>query len=193
MSFRAIFLYTTLLFLLIGFFTSESLAKKQSEPPSAAAPKMEAQKNTQKNEKTFKSVEERRLYTVLQDERNNFEEEKKVLALKEKELKTIQDEADKKIKLLDEKLTELQATQAKIEKLLEKKDAKELKKIKELSLIYAKMAPDRAALAMTSLDGQLAADLLANMKVKSAAKILDRMDKMKASQLSTTFTTIKVE
>ena len=87
----------------------------------------------------------------------------------------------------------MQETQAKIEELLKKKDARELKKIKELSLIYAKMSPDRAALAMTSLDGQLAADLLANMKVKSAAKILDRMDKMKASQLSTTFTTIKVE
>jgi len=55
------------------------------------------------------------------------------------------------------------------------------------------MTPDRAALAMATLDEQLAADLLANMKVKSAAKILDRMDKAKASQLSETFTTIKVE
>jgi len=66
-------------------------------------------------------------------------------------------------------------------------------KTKDLSLIYAKMTPDRAALAMATLEEQLAADLLANMKVKSAAKILDRMDKDKASQLSTTFTTIKVE
>ena len=55
------------------------------------------------------------------------------------------------------------------------------------------MTPARAAMAMASLNEQLAADLLANMKVKSAAKILDRMDKLKASQLSTTFTTIKVE
>jgi len=188
---------------LVGFSTSESLAKKQTDTPPASPSKVETKKDTsekadpekneEKKEKSFKSVEERRLYTVLQNERDNLEEEKKVLALKEKELKTIQEEADKKIKLLDEKLAELQATQARIEKLLQKKDVKELKKIKELSLIYAKMTPNRAALAMTSLDGQLAADLLANMKVKSAAKILDRMDKMKASQLSTTFTTIKVE
>ncbi len=203
MPLRAIFIQTILLLLLVVFFTSESLAKKQTPPPTASPSKIETKKdapgkaepemNEEKKEKSFKSVEERRLYSVLQNERDNLEEEKKVLALKEKELKTIQDEADKKIKLLDEKLTELKATRAKIEKLLQKKDARELKKTKELSLIYAKMSPDRAALAMTSLDGQLAADLLANMKVKSAAKILDRMDKMKASQLSTTFTTIKVE
>jgi len=55
------------------------------------------------------------------------------------------------------------------------------------------MSPDRAAQALSALDVQLAADLLANIKVKAAAKILDRMDKATASQLSTTFTTIKVE
>ena len=130
---------------------------------------------------------------MLQNERDNLEEERKVIALKEKELKTLQEEADKKIELLDTKLAELKEVQAKIEVLLAEKDVQELKKTKDLSLIYAKMTPDRAALAMATIDGQLAADLLANMKVKSAAKILDRMDKLKASELSTTFTTIKVE
>jgi len=95
--------------------------------------------------------------------------------------------------LLDEKLAELKKIQIKIEELLTAKDAEELQKTKDLSLIYAKMTPDRAALALATLDEQLAADLLAGMKVKSAAKILDRMDKSKASQLSTIFTTIKVE
>jgi flagellar motility protein MotE (MotC chaperone) len=60
-------------------------------------------------------------------------------------------------------------------------------------MIYAKMTPEKAAQALGALDLQLAADLLANIKVKSAAKILDRLDKVKASQLSETFTTIKVE
>ncbi len=142
---------------------------------------------------SFDSVEERRLYSILQSERENLEEEKKVLALKEKELKTLEKEADKKLKLLDDKLDQLKKVQKKIEELLAEKDVKEVKKVKDLSLIYAKMSPDRAALAMGTVDIQLAADLLANMKVKSAAKILDKMDKVKASQLSTTFTTIQVE
>ncbi len=142
---------------------------------------------------TFSSVEERRLYTILQNERDSLEEEKKVLALREKELKTLEEEADKKLKLLDEKLDKLKKVQKKIESLLAEKDVEEQKKIQDLGMIYSKMAPERAALALAALDEQLAADLLANMKIKSAAKILDRMDKAKASQLSTTFTTIKVE
>ena len=142
---------------------------------------------------TFSSVEERRLYTILQNERDSLEEEKKVLALREKELKTLEEEADKKLKLIDDKLDELMKVQKKIASLLVEKDVEEQKKIQDLGMIYAKMSPERAALALGTLDEQLAADLLANMKVKSAAKILDRMDKAKASQLSTTFTTIKVE
>ena len=175
--------------LFFGLTTSLCLA----EEPPAASPAVARETKQDQNTPIFKSVEERRLYTVLQNERDNLEEDKKVLVLKEKELKTLQIEADKKLKLLDEKLAELQQIQQNIEKLLAKKDAAEIQKTKELSLIYAKMSPDRAALAMATVDEQLASDLLANMKVKSAAKILDKMDKVKASQLSTTFTTIKVE
>ncbi len=179
---------STLLFTLI-FTPSVSLgANADNDAPTG-------QDNTKtESEKTeFKSVEERRLYAVLQNERDDLAEEKKVLVLKEKELKTLQVEADKKLKLLDEKLAELKRLQLRIEELLAEKDDAELQKTKDLSLIYAKMSPDRAALSMAVLEEQLAANLLANMKIKSAAKILDRMDKVKASKLSTTFTTIKVE
>ncbi len=164
-----------------------------AEEPTTTAPPSTTEQTSTKKEPSYSSVEERRLYDVLQNERDNFEEEKKVMSLKEKELKTLQNEADKKLELLDIRLAELQEVQAKIEDLLAKKSVEELKKTKDLSLIYAKMNPERAALAMTALDEKLASNLLAYMKVKSAAKILDRMDKVKASQLSTTFTTIKVE
>jgi len=175
--------------LLIGLSTSVNSADAPLIPEETPA----SDTIPEGNKENFDSVEERRLYTNLQNERDNLEDEKKVMSLKEKELKTLQVEADKKIKLLDDKLSELKSVQAKIEELLANKSVLELKKTKDLSLIYAKMTPDRAALAMAALDEQLAADLLANMKVKSAAKILDRMDKLTASQLSTTFTTIKVE
>jgi flagellar motility protein MotE (MotC chaperone) len=183
--------------LLLNLFFSPLLfaeeAIKPEEEQKTAPQTVEEQTPVVEEQTTFKSVEERRIYAVLQNERDNLEEERKVIALKEKELKTLQEEADKKLELLDKKLEELKDIQAKIEILLAEKDVKELKKTKDLSLIYAKMTPDRAAMAMATIDEQLAADLLANMKVKSAAKILDRMDKLKASQLSTTFTTIKVE
>ena len=187
----------TLLILLFAlsfpsFITAEEKTQLE-ENQATAAQEVAEQVPVAKEPTTFKSVEERRLYAVLQNERDNLGEERKVIALKEKELKTLQEEADKKIELLDKKLEELKAIQIKIKSLLAEKNVQEIKKTKDLSLIYAKMSPDRAALAMAALNEQLAADLLANMKVKSAAKILDRMDKLKTSQLSTTFTTIKVE
>lgn len=186
--------FTILLFNLFSpplLLAEEKIKSATEQKPAPQA--IEGQSPAVDEQKTFKSVEERRIYAVLQNERDNLEEERKVIALKEKELKTLQKEADKKIELLDKKLAELKEIQAKIETLLAEKNVQEDKKTKDLSLIYAKMTPDRAALAMATIDEQLAADLLANMKVKSAAKILDRMDRLKASQLSTTFTTIKVE
>lgn len=176
-------IYLIVVALIFNVYCSTTVSRAEEMTPAP----------TPLQKKNFSSVEERRLYTVLQNERDNLEEEKKVLAFKEKELKTLQEEADKKLKQLDEKLTKLKEVQKKIEKLLAEKDLKELEKIKDLSQIYAKMLPDRAAQAIMEIDPKLAAELLANMKVKSAAKILDRMDKAKASELSTTFTTIKVE
>jgi flagellar motility protein MotE (MotC chaperone) len=182
-------------FLATLVFAKEETAKNNME--SEQSNQVEQFKKTKDKavppKTTFGSVEERRLYTILQNERDSLEEEKKVLALREKELKTLEEEADKKLKLLDEKLDKLKKVQKKIESLLAEKNVEEQKKIQDLGMIYAKMTPEKAAQALGALDLQLAADLLANIKVKSAAKILDRLDKVKASQLSETFTTIKVE
>ena len=55
------------------------------------------------------------------------------------------------------------------------------------------MDPIKAALALSGLEQQLAADLLANMKVKAAAKILDSLNKPQATEISKTFSTIQLE
>ena len=83
--------------------------------------------------------------------------------------------------------------QKKIELLLADKSAEENKRIQNLAVIYAKMSPVKAAQAITGLDQQLAADLLAGMKVRAAAKILDQISKQKATELSTTFSTLQLE
>ena len=159
---------------------------------SADAPAVNSAKEPTK-QKTFNSVEERRINAILQNERDNLADDKKVLDIREKELKTLQEEVDKKLEQIDKKIAELKQIQKKIDESLAKKDAEEVKKTKNLSLIYAKMAPAKAAMAMGTLSSRLASDLLANMKVKSAAKILDQMDKTRAAQLSITFSTIQME
>lgn len=143
--------------------------------------------------KEFQSVEERRLYEDIIKENIRLQEEKKDFALKQKELKTLEEGVDKKLTEIDKRLVELKNLQEKIETLLAAKSADELKKLQDLAKIYDKMDPAKAALALSGLDEQLAADLLAHMKVKAAAKLLDQMAKQKTTELSTTFSKLKIE
>ena len=141
----------------------------------------------------FASVEERRLHATMLEERASIFEEKKELALREKELKSLEEAVDKKLAEIDNKLQELEESKQQLAELLEEKTAEELKRIQELSKIYEKMDPVKAAIALSGLEQRLAADLLANMKVKAAAKILDSLNKVKATEISKTFSTIQLE
>jgi flagellar motility protein MotE (MotC chaperone) len=143
--------------------------------------------------KDYSSVEERRIANTILEERANLQIEREDIAMRKMELKTLEDGVDKKLTEIDDKLEELRKLQNKIELLLGDKSTKEKKRLQELAGIYQKMAPDKAAQAITGLDEQLAADLLANMKVKAAAKILDQISKQKATELSTTFSTLQLE
>ena len=143
--------------------------------------------------KEFSSVEERRVFALMEEERQQLQEDRKDLAMRENELKTLETSVDKKLTEIDDRLKELKSLQGKIEALLAEKTNKEKKRIKELSTIYEKMAPGRAALAINNMDPTLATDLLASMKPKAAAKILDMLDKQKTSTLSTAFTQIQIE
>lgn len=144
-------------------------------------------------EPEFASVEERRLHASIQDQLNDISDQRNVLLMKEKELKTLEEGVDKKIAEVDKKLDELRALKKKIETLLADKTVREQKKIQDLSKIYDKMDPEKAAFAISGMEEELATDLLANMKVKAAAKVLDRLNKQKATSLSSKFSQIQIE
>lgn len=143
--------------------------------------------------KNFDSVEERRLDNSIFQERVSIRREREDISMRKKDLKTIEEAVDKKLTEIDKKLEELRKLQNKIEILLVSKSAVEKKRLQDLAGIYQKMSPGKAALVLTGLEPQLAADLLASMKVKSAAKILDQISKQKATELSTTFSTLQLE
>ena len=134
-------------------------------------------------EQNFSSVEERRLFVTLQEERSNLAREKDAMEEKKKELKRLESEVDKK-------LDELQGLRTQIEKMLAEKDAQELKRLQDLSKMYEKISPDKAASIFATLDQELAIALLGRMKTKSAAKILNSMEKEKASKLTTAFSSL---
>ncbi|MFH0781283.1 MAG: hypothetical protein V2B20_04920 [Pseudomonadota bacterium] len=142
---------------------------------------------------SFSSVEERRIDNTILQERANIRKEREEMDLHKKELKSLEEGVDKKLADMDRKLEELKNLQKKIETLLLAKTAAEKKRINNLAVIYEKMAPAKAALAMSGLEEKLAADLLASMKAKAAAKILDQLAKQKATELSTAFSTLQLE
>ena len=80
----------------------------------------------------------------------------KLWTRREKELKIFEELIDKKITAIDRKIADVRNMQRKTEDLLTEKSSVEKKRKKELSTIYEKMVPARAALAMTGMDQNLA-------------------------------------
>lgn len=126
------------------------------------------------------SVEERRILLDLQQEKDKLTAQQKLLNAREMELKTLQSEVDKK-------LSELRRMREEVEKLVAQKEEEENARILDLSKVYEKMDPAKAATVLASLKTELAVDILANMKQKSAGKILNNMDGEKAATLSVAF------
>jgi len=130
------------------------------------------------------SVEERRILASLLEERTKIAEQKKQLDVREMELKTLRAEVDKK-------LDELRQLREEVEILFSRKDAEENARILELSKMYEKMDPAKAASVIATLDTELAVDILANMRQKSAGKILNNLEGEKAAALSVAFSTLQ--
>jgi flagellar motility protein MotE (MotC chaperone) len=139
------------------------------------------------------SVEERRLQVRIVETQEGIIEEKKALALKHKELDTLKTSIDDRLTAIDEKLAQMKQQKVQLEELLAKKDQAEKDKIKNLSKIYESMEPGKAAMAISGLDQQLAAELLANMRTRSAAQILDNLDNQQTTEISKLFLSLQPE
>jgi flagellar motility protein MotE (MotC chaperone) len=138
------------------------------------------------DEAKISSVEERRILVSIEDEYAKLDEREAEIETKEMQLKTLEDEVDKKLAAMQQLRTELLA-------LLERKDQVEGERISELSLIYEKMTPQKAGALIKELDEQLAVEVLLGIKKKTAGKILDSLDELTATKLSKAFTEIPVD
>lgn len=128
-------------------------------------------------EATIGSVEERRLLAAIEEHRGRLREKEEILQQKEMELKTLEREVDKK-------LEELRKAREEATALLERQSEAESKRLRSLSAMYEKMAPDKAAALLVSMKESLAVDILAGMKGKTAGRVLENMERDKATSLS---------
>lgn len=159
---------------LIGCLFNPMLQAVQAADPPVA----------KQQEQQYGSVEERRIRESLEAGGNApFAREREEMENKKNELKRLEGEVDKKIEQLNQ-------LRVQVEKLLEQKEAEEQKRTLELAKMYEKMTADKAAVVLGTIDQQLAISILAKMKTKSAAKILNNMEREKAAKLTTAFSTL---
>lgn len=137
------------------------------------------------DENKISSVEERRILVSIEDEYAKIGVREEKVAAQEMDLKTLAAEVDKKLAAMQQLRNELV-------KLLDRKDETEGERIGELSKIYEKMNPQKAAVLIKELEHQLAVELLLGIKKKIAGKILDNLDDVTAVKLSKAFTEIPV-
>jgi len=138
------------------------------------------------DEDQISSVEERRILVSIEDEYEKLSDRESKIDTREMQLKTLEAEVDKKLAAMQQLRNELV-------KLLDRKEETEGERIGELSKIYEKMNPQKAAVLIKALDYQLAVDLLLGIKKKTAGKILDSLDSETAIELSKAFTEIPVK
>jgi flagellar motility protein MotE (MotC chaperone) len=157
---------------------------------SVALAPVQAEENTSsgntpsRQEQPYDSVEERRVMEAIKAAGNSQQAgEKAEIERRQKELKRLESEVDKKIDQLNQ-------LRVKVEKLLQQKEAEEQKRVMDLAKMYEKMTADKAAVVLANLETPLAIAILRNMKTKSAAKILNNMEREKAAKLTTAFSTL---
>ncbi len=138
------------------------------------------------------SVEERRILVSIEEQYAKLDDREAEINSRELQLKTLESEVDKKLAALTEKRDELSKKLEDLSKLLEQVRDVEDERVAELSLIYEKMNPQRAALLVAELDQDLAVKLLLGIKKKVAGKILNSLDPETATELSKAFTEIEV-
>jgi len=149
------------------------------------------------DESKISSVEERRILVSIEDEYAKLGDREAKIDSREMQLKTLEAEVDKKLaamqQLRDELIVIRDAKRKAIKDFDQLVDAKRVERIGELSKMYEKMDPVKAAVLIESLDHQFAVDLLLGIKKKIVGKILNSLPPETATTLSNAFTEISVD
>ena len=132
---------------------------------------------SQEQESQALALEKKRIVSILQDKLSQLEKREEAIRTREKELKVLRANVERKLKQMQEMRRDLQDR-------VEKQRRLQKAKVKELSGIYENMNPARAALAMLSMDRELAIGILSNMRRKLAGEVLDQMPGEEAAEIS---------
>ena len=118
---------------------------------------------------------------------SKLEDRKKQLDRREAHLNEVDKELQKQKKELDRKIDKLAKMRKEIAKMLQNKIQLDQKKIDKLVQFYSNMKPAQAAKIFEDINEDLAVEVLARMKKKNAANIMNLLKASKAQKLSEKF------
>ena len=161
----------------ISFGLAEAQAEASVTPASDSK---KADQEVVKSEGASESQLVKNSETDELDKLYKLTERKKELDLKEEELNKKAKEIDAQKIYVEQKLKELEEYRAKISNLLQDRVKTDATKIENLVQIYSNMRPNQAAKVFETMDEDLVIEILAKMKKKTAADVLNLMKAEKA-------------
>jgi flagellar motility protein MotE (MotC chaperone) len=117
-----------------------------------------------------------------------LKQRKEELDMREKELSELEEELQKQKVELDKRIVQLEEMRNQIAQVLKDRVEVDQEKVTKLVDLYSNMKPKQAADVIGSINEDLAVEVLAKMKKKSAAEIMNLLPQEKARVLSEKYT-----
>lgn len=117
-----------------------------------------------------------------------LKQRKDELDMREKELAELEEELQKQKVELDKRILQLEETRNQIAQILKDRVDVDQEKVAKLVDLYSNMKPKQAADVIGSINEDLAVEVLAKMKKKNAAEIMNLLPPEKARVLSEKYT-----
>ena len=129
--------------------------------------------------------------SAVKDDLSHFaklRERKDELDMREKELVELEEELQRQKVELDKRIVQLEEMRSQIAQVLKDRVEVDQEKVTKLVDLYSNMKPKQAADVIGSINEDLAIEVLAKMKKKSAAEIMNLLPPEKARTLSEKYT-----
>ena len=128
---------------------------------------------------------------VVPEDLSHYEklkQRKEELDVREKELAELEEELQRQKVELDKRIQQLEEMRGQIATVLKDRVEVDQEKVTKLVDLYSNMKPKQAADVIGSINEDLAVEVLAKMKKKNAAEIMNLLDPAKARMLSEKYT-----
>jgi flagellar motility protein MotE (MotC chaperone) len=182
---------------LIGRIEVSAVGEADAEAAEPAAAGPAAEKANAEGEKAAAKAGEaapdkgREPKAAVPEDLSHFEklkQRKLELDMREKELTELEEELQKQKVELDKRIAQLEEMRGQIAQVLKDRVEVDQEKVNKLVDLYSNMKPKQAADVIGSINEDLAVEILAKMKKKSAAEIMNLLPPEKARMLSEKYT-----